>query len=57
MQQVIRYHNAKGSLLAGQEGKEEEEEDKFDVLVDANDQLLEKAVCIVYPSVESSLSV
>ena len=46
MQQLMRYHGAKGSLWSGgvEGGQHQEEEDKLDVLVDANDQLLEKAV-------------
>ena len=42
IQNVIRYHGAKGNMLKNTEDMELE--DKFDVLVDANDQLLERVV-------------
>ena len=44
VQKVMRYHGAKGNLSTNSEAVEIE--DKFDVLVDANDQILERAVCL-----------
>ena len=38
----MRHHGAKGNLSTNSEAVETE--DKFDVLVDANDQILERAV-------------
>ena len=40
---MMRYHGAKGNLTNASKATEIEE--KFDILVDANDQLLEKVVC------------
>ena len=42
----MRYHGVKGNLAGGHEDVIETE-DKFDVLVDANDQLLERVVSAV----------
>ena len=42
MQQIMRYHGIKGNLSSNSLARELE--DKFDILVDANDQLLERAV-------------
>ena len=38
----MRYHGARGSIAANSEMMDVE--DRFDVLVDANDQLLERVV-------------
>ena len=42
MQNIMRYHGAKGNLSTS--STTVELEDKFDVLIDANDQLLERVV-------------
>ena len=46
IQGLIRYHGMKGNLSTSSEAYELEE--KFDVLVDVNDQLLERAVSLVF---------
>jgi len=40
----MRYHGARGSIAANNEMIDVE--DRFDVLVDANDQLLERVVSV-----------
>ena len=42
MQGLLRYHGIKGNVASGREGLETEE--RFDTLVDTNDQLLERIV-------------
>jgi len=42
IQSVMRYHGTRGSISANSEVMDVE--DRFDVLVDANDQLLERVV-------------
>ncbi len=42
VQNVMRYHGAKGNLSTSSTAVEIE--DKFDVLIDANDQILERVV-------------
>ena len=42
---MLRYHGARGSIAANNEMMDVE--DRFDVLVDANDQLLERVVSFV----------
>lgn len=42
IQSVLRYHGAKGNVAAGSESVSVE--DRYDTLVDANDQLLERVV-------------
>jgi len=42
IQSVMRYHGARGSIAANNDMLDVE--DRFDVLVDANDQLLERVV-------------
>lgn len=42
MQNVMRYHGAKGNLSTSSNAVEIE--DKFDVLTDVNDQILERVV-------------
>jgi len=42
MQSVMRYHGARGSIAANNEMMDVE--DRFDVLMDANDLLLERVV-------------
>ena len=44
IQQIMRYHGAKGNLSTSSEAVELD--DKFDVLVDANDQVLEWVVSV-----------
>lgn len=44
----MHYHSAKGNLSSSSQAIEIE--DKFDVLIDANDQLLEKVVSILTTS-------
>jgi hypothetical protein len=44
MQTIIRYHGARGSVWSGNDTAVQQEEDRFDALVEANDQILEKAV-------------
>ena len=45
IQSMMRYHGARGSIAANNEMMDAE--DRFDVLVDANDQLLERVVSFV----------
>jgi len=45
IQSVMRYHGTRGSLAANSEMMDVE--DRFDVLVDANDQLLERVVSAI----------
>ena len=42
MQNIMRYHGAKGNLSTS--STTVEIEDKFDVLIDVNDQILERVV-------------
>jgi len=44
IQSVMRYHGARGSIAANSEMMDAG--DRFDVLVDANDQLLERVVSV-----------
>ena len=45
IQSILRYHGIKGNVATSREGTEIE--DRFDTLVDANDQLLERIVSIL----------
>ena len=47
----MRYHGIKGNLSTSSAAHELE--DKFDVLVDANDQLLERAVSSCSPALRN----
>lgn len=46
VQNVMKFHGAKGNLLSKLENPNVE--DKFDILVDANDQLLERIVSFIF---------
>ena len=55
MQNIMRYHGAKGNLSTSSTAVEIE--DKFDVLIDANDQILERVVgemiqCRIYSFID-----
>ena len=45
IQSAMRYHGARGSISASSDVMDVE--DRFDVLVDANDQLLERVVSFI----------
>lgn len=44
IQSILKYQSVKGNLTGGSTAVDLE--DKFDVLIDANDQILERVVCI-----------